>query len=154
MDFTVFSGIGHYFANHNQGPELSILEVKDLMLFLESHTQVNGDGRASRLERRRRLNHVDRQTSQESDIFTKDEEEGEKEDDDEDDESITRRPKTRKTARAAASRFKMLDASEEEDEEQEESRRSNRNKRSRSSKRKAVLHSSSESESQTPSQSM
>ena len=87
------------------------------------------------------LNHIDCQTSQQCNIFTKDEEEDNKDDDDDDGgESIPHRPKIRKTARAAISRIKMLDASEEEEEEDEGSRRSSRNQGSRSSKRTAVFH--------------
>ncbi|KAL2096562.1 hypothetical protein ACEWY4_008710 [Coilia grayii] len=131
----------------------------------ESHAQINGDSRASRLQRRRRLNYIASQTSQESDIFTKDEEEEDEEDEkdddvddnnEDDDELVTHRPKTRKMARAAASRIKMLDASEEEEEEEEEEKErmmSSRKQGSRSSKRRAVLHSSSESDGQERSQS-
>ncbi|KAM3615994.1 uncharacterized protein V6R79_010680 [Siganus canaliculatus] len=100
----------------------------------EGRAEVNGHcSRSSRRERRHRRD-SDRATSQGSD---KDEEE----------EITVRRSLKRKTARAAVSRIKLLEASDEDYEEEKPRRSSSRLRHTtRTGKRTAVLESTSESE--------
>ncbi|XP_028817660.1 bromodomain and WD repeat-containing protein 3 isoform X2 [Denticeps clupeoides] len=108
----------------------------------ENLVQMNGDSRACRLERRRqRLKLSEQQDrSRASESSSKEEEE------DSDEQSVTRRPRTRKTARVAASRMKGLDVSEEEDnflsEDAEKPQRSSGRHVTRSCKRAAAAFTS------------
>ncbi|XP_030632617.1 bromodomain and WD repeat-containing protein 3 [Chanos chanos] len=86
----------------------------------ESHAQVNGHGRARRLERRRARRGIssDQEPSLESE--TKDEGEDEEEEEEEDEESVSRRPLARRTARMAVNKMKLLEVSEEEDDDDDD----------------------------------
>ncbi|XP_046891395.1 bromodomain and WD repeat-containing protein 3 [Hypomesus transpacificus] len=104
----------------------------------ESRAQMNGHSRSSRRERRRHIA-SERAPSQDSDTYREQEEE----------EDVGRRTMTRKTARAAVSKMKLLEASDEDyEEEEEEPKRSSGRPAARVCKRTAVIQSSSESEEQ------
>uniref|UniRef100_A0A671KWP7 Bromodomain and WD repeat-containing protein 3-like n=1 Tax=Sinocyclocheilus anshuiensis TaxID=1608454 RepID=A0A671KWP7_9TELE len=104
------------------------------LCILEGHAKINGNSRSHERQRPRPCNDSDQELSQDSDAS-----------ENESSSSVSRRPRTRKTAMAAVSKMKLMDALED-DEGSEEGHGGSTRPATRASKRSAVIQSSSDSE--------
>uniref|UniRef100_A0A673GL62 Bromodomain and WD repeat-containing protein 3-like n=1 Tax=Sinocyclocheilus rhinocerous TaxID=307959 RepID=A0A673GL62_9TELE len=99
------------------------------------HAKINGHSRSHERQRPRPCNDSDQELSQDSDASENESSSS----------SVSRRPRTRKTAMAAVSKMKLMDALED-DEGSEEGHGGSTRPATRASKRSAIIQSSSDSE--------